>query len=412
MSGHIQNKMSEETAVEATDPVDSLPEEQMDFSTALDAAFAQLENPDPEPKPEPEEAPEAAVEETNEEEAAEETTEVAEEKEEPTEELESFDPTDDLDAEVGDDWTPKAASRFKQLKAELKASTEELETLRQQMAENESKVKELSGEVESNDLESLQKKLAEYEKEKMFTDLEETEAYKAAVANPLDKLIDATREIAEKYEVSPDDLVDALAIQNTKEQDEKISDLLVDATDRDRARVYRVIEDIAPILEKRASMMENASEALNEANLAKEKEVEVQAAERAKERQNAARNVVSRVQKKLPFLSGIEGLDMKAIQEKAAEVDPTVIHPVDYTYNAVSAQILPSIIREYVGMRKENEVLTDRLAEYEGAEPNMSGSTPNTTASPDDRSFADRVEAAFATATSGQQTELLTTLDI
>ncbi len=93
---------------------------------------------------------------------------------------------------------------------------------------------------------------------------------------------------------------------------------------------------------------------------------------------------------------------MKAVQDKAAEVDPTVIHPVDYTYNAVSAQIPPSIIREYVGMRKENEVLTDRLAEYEGAEPNMSGSTPNTEVAPDDRSFADRVEAAFATATSGQ----------
>jgi hypothetical protein len=393
--------MSEETAVEATDPVDSLPEEQMDFSTALDAAFAQLENPDPEPEPEPEpEAePESEVEETPEveEEATEDTKE---ESEEPTEELESFDPTDDLDAEVGDDWTPKAAARFKQLKAELKASNEELETLRQEAAEKESKVKELSGEVESNDIEALQKKLAEYEREKMFTDLEETEAYKNAVANPLDKLIDTTREIADKYEVSPDDLVDALAIQDASAQDEKISELLADATDRDRARVYRVIEDIAPILEKRASMMENASEALNEANLAKEKEIEVQAAERAKERQNAARNVVSRVQKKLPFLSGIEGLDMKAIQEKAAEVDPSVIHPVDYTYNSVSAQILPAIIKEYVGMRKENEVLTDRLAEYEGAEPNMSGSSPNTQAADDDRSFADRVEAAFATATS------------
>jgi hypothetical protein len=393
--------MSEETAVEATDPVDSLPEEQMDFSTALDAAFAQLENPDPEPEPEPEpEAePESEVEETPEveEEATEDTKE---ESEEPTEELESFDPTDDLDAEVGDDWTPKAAARFKQLKAELKASNEELETLRQEAAEKESKVKELSGEVESNDIEALQKKLAEYEREKMFTDLEETEAYKNAVADPLDKLIDTTREIADKYEVSPDDLVDALAIQDASAQDEKISELLADATDRDRARVYRVIEDIAPILEKRASMMENASEALNEANLAKEKEIEVQAAERAKERQNAARNVVSRVQKKLPFLSGIEGLDMKAIQEKAAEVDPSVIHPVDYTYNSVSAQILPAIIKEYVGMRKENEVLTDRLAEYEGAEPNMSGSSPNTQAADDDRSFADRVEAAFASATS------------
>jgi len=396
--------MSEDTAaVEATDPVDSLPEEaQMDFSSALDAAFAQLENPDAPPEPEPESKPEEAAEEapdqSNEEEAAEESKETTSEKEEPKEELESFDPTDDLDAEVGDDWTPKAASRFKQLKAELKASTDELDALRQQVSENESKVKELSGEVESNDIEALQKKLAEYENEKMFTDLEATEAYKIAVEQPLDKLVETTREIAEKYSISPDTLVDALAIQDTTDQDEKLSDLLVDATDRDRARIYRVIEDIAPILEKRTSMMENASEALNEAKAAQEKQIEVQASERAKERQNAARNVVSRVQKKLPFLSGIEGLDMKAVQEKAAEVDPTVIHPVDYTYNAVSAQILPSIIKEYVGMRKENEVLTDRLAEYEGAEPNMSGSSPNSTPADDKRSFEERVEAAFASA--------------
>lgn len=395
--------MSEETAVEATDPVDSLPEEQMDFSTALDAAFAQLDNPDPEPEPEPETDTEPESEETPEveESSEEETTEEVEETSEATDENESFDPTDDLDAEVGDDWTPKAASRFKQLKAELKASTEELETLRQKMAENESKVKELSGEVGSTDIESLQKKLAEYEQEKMFTDLEATEAYKVAVTDPLDNLIDTTRQIAEKYGVDADDLVDALAIQEATEQDEKISDLLIEATDRDKARIYRVIEDVVPILEKRAAMMENSSEALNEAKAAKEREVEVQAAERAKERQNAARNVVSRVQKKLPFLSGIDGLDMGAIEKKAAEVDPSVIHPVDYTYNAVSAQLLPSIIKEYVGMRKENEVLTDRLAEYEGAEPSMSGSTPNSTPADDKRSFEERIEAAFATAATG-----------
>jgi len=92
--------MSEDTAaVEATDPVDSLPEEaQMDFSSALDAAFAQLENPDAPPEPEPESKPEEAAEEapdqSNEEEAAEESKETTSEKEEPKEELESFDPTD------------------------------------------------------------------------------------------------------------------------------------------------------------------------------------------------------------------------------------------------------------------------------------------------------------------------------
>ena len=372
----------------------------MDFSSALDAAFAKLENPEPEPEPEVETEPQAESEEATEAEAEEPSGEKdAEKSDETTEEKadsESFDPTDDLESEVGDDWTPKAASRFKKLKAELKASTDELDALRQQASETDSKVKELTGAAEANDIEALQKKLAKYESDKMFTNLEDTEVYKLSVTEPLDKLIDTTREIAEKYDISPDDLVDALAIKDSTEQDETLGELLSDATDRDRAKVYRVIEDISPILDKRSSMMENAEEALNEANSAQEKKGEVQAAERAKERQNAARNVVARVQKKLPFLSGIEGLDMKSIQSKAAEVDPSVIHPVDYTYNSVSAQILPSIIREYVGMRKENDVLTDRLAEYEGAEPSMSGSTPSSTTVDTKQSFEDRIEAAFA----------------
>ena len=393
--------MSEETAV--ADPVDALPEQgEMDFNSALDAAFANLDVPqDPEPKEEIKEEPKEEPKEETKEEPKEEPKEESkeepkEEEEKPKEDLESFDPTDALDEEIGDDWTPKAASRFKQLKAELKESTEELETLRQKTAENESKLKELSGEVETNDVESLQKKLAEYEREKMFTDLEETDAYKEAIQNPIDKLLENTREIAEKYSVTPDDLVEAISLKDQEKQDERLSELLVDASDRDKARVYRVIEDLGPILEKRVSMMENASEALSEAKLAAEKQEEVTSAERARERTNAARNVVARVKKKLPFLSGIDGLDMDSIQTKAAEVDPSVIHPVDYTYNSVSAQILPSVIKEYVSMRKENEVLTDRLAEFEGAEPTMSGSAPSTTVADADASFADRVEAAFA----------------
>jgi hypothetical protein len=397
--------MSEETAVEqqVADPVDSLPDQQMDFSSALDAAFAALNEPqsetEPEQEPEPEPEPQAESEpepEKQEESDAEPKAE-EESKEEAQEDLGEFDPTDALDAEVGDDWTPKAAARFKQLKAELKASTDELEALRQQMAENESKVKELSGELQANDIEEMQKKLAEYEREKMFTNLEETEAYKTAVTEPLDRLIDSTREIADKYQISADALIDALALQDQTEQDETLAELMEDTSDRDKARIYRIIEDLGPILEKRVNMMENAEQALSEANLAKERQIEYEAAERAKDRQNAAKNVVARVQQKLPFLSGFEGLDMAAIQEKAAAVDPSVIHPVDYTYNSVSAQILPVLVREYANMRKENETLTDRLAQYEDAEPSMSGSSPNDTPINDDSSFADRIEAAFAT---------------
>jgi len=397
--------MSEEAvSQEVTDPVESLPnDQQMDFSSALDAAFSALSNPEsaPEPEPqsesesepEPEPEPEPEVESV---EQVKEEPEVEQDKKEDLKDLESFDPTDELDSDIGDDWTPKAAARFKKLKAELKASTDSLEEMRQQATQNESKVKELSGELNSSDVEEMQQKLEEYEKQKMFSDLENTEAYKTAVAEPLDSLINTTREIAEKYEIDPEDLVEALAIQNSGEQDEKITELMENTTDRDRARIYRVIEDIGPILDKRVNLLENAEEALNEANLAAERNVEIKAAEKAKERQNAAKNVVARVQQKLPFLNGLEGIDMSEIQAKAAELDPTIIHPVDYTYNSVSAQILPAIVKEYASMRRENEQLTDRLAEYEEAEPSMSGSTPNKSHVSDDLSFADRIEAAFS----------------
>ena len=403
--------MSEETATaepevevaKSDNAIESLPEEQMDFSSALDAAFSKLEAPqDPEPQEETQEEtqeePQEETKEKNEKVTEEKTEEDAGEEPESKEDLESFDPTDALEEEIGDDWTPKAASRFKQLKEELKSSNDELEALRQQVAEADSKLKEFSGDTSNESIEALQEKLADFESQKMMTDLESTQAYKDAVTDPLDKLIDETKEIADKYQVSADDLVDALAEKDQQRQDELISEILSEATDRDRARVYRILEDLDPILKRREDMFNNASEALNEAKLAEERKIELAAAEKLNDRKLAAKNVVSRVQKKLPFLSSIDGLDMKAIQEKAAEVDPSVIHPVDYTYNSVSAQILPSVIREYMSMRKENEVLTDRLAEYEGAEPTMSGSAPSSGSVSDDMTFEERVESAFANA--------------
>lgn len=389
--------MSEEQAV--ADPTDSLPEEQseMNFTAALDAAFENLNKVD---TPEPDDTAETEVEET-------ETVTTDEPVEEQAEvdgndsDDDSFDPTSDLDDDIGDDWTPKAASRFKALKAELKESTTELDQLRQQVSEQESKIKELSGMSEYPDYEDMKSKVEAYEKEKMFSDLEDTEAYKSAVTEPLDNLMEQTKQLADKYDIDPEVLIDAFAQEDQTIQDETLAEILSEATDRDKAKIYRIIEDINPILERRSQLLENASEALNEANLAAEKRQEQEAAERLQDRTNAARNVAERVKKKLPFLSGIEGLDMDSIQQKAAEVDPSVLHPVDATYNSISAQLLPTIVKEYIGLQKEVDALTDRLSEYEEAEPTMSGTSPTSKQvagqAKKDTSFADSIEAAFAT---------------
>ena len=367
-----------EPVAEETPAVESLPDtgEGMSFESSLEAALANLDAA-PNEEAAPEETPEIPQEVAEEPTTAEPET-AAEEPtaEEPAETVESDEPAEPIEAlseDIGDDWTPKAASRFKQLKTELKSSKSELDMLRQQQQEYESKIKELTGLTENRDIDALQEKLTEYENQRMLDSLETTDAYGQAITEPLAALMEQADQIADKYEIDPDTLVDVMALEDKDQQDEQLAELLPNASDRDKARLYRIMEDIDPIVDRRQAMFENADQALAEAKLLSEQKEAQAAAEKAQLRANVTRNVVERVQQKLPFLSGIEGLDMAAVQQQAADADPSVIHPVDHAYNAVSAQLLPNIVKEYVAMRKENEALMDRLADYEGAEPTVSG---------------------------------------
>ena len=361
-----------EPVAEETPAVESLPDtgEDVSFESSLEAALANLDAA-PNEEAAPEETPEIPQEVA--EEPAAEPEPAAEEPAEPTESDEPAEPIEALSEDIGDDWTPKAASRFKQLKTELKSSKSELDMLRQQQQEYESKIKELTGLTENRDIDALQEKLMEYENQQMLDSLETTDAYRQAITEPLAALMEQADQIADKYEIDPDTLVDVMALDDKGQQDEQLAELLPNASDRDKARLYRIMEDIDPIVDRRQAMFENADQALAEAKVLSEQREAQAAAERAQLRANVTRNVVERVQQKLPFLSGIEGLDMAAVQKQAADADPSVIHPVDHAYNAVSAQLLPNIVKEYVSMRKENEALMDRLADYEGAEPTVSG---------------------------------------
>ena len=395
-------------AVEAPTNVDALPDatEPSSFEASLEAAFASLDQPAAEPAAEPEPAEEPAAEPAAEPEPepAAEPEPVAEESvEQDTGDQESEDPldslTEDLTEDIGDDWTPKAANRFKELKTELKTNRSELEQLRQQSKEYESKIQELTGLVENKDVEQLQSKLAEYEQQQALSNLEQTQAYQEAVSEPLAALVEQADQIADKYEVDPDALVDIISLDDPQEQEEQLAELLPNASDRDKARIFRIMEEVDPIIQRRVQLYQNADAALAEAKQLEEQQQAAKAAEQAQLRQNVTKNVVERVQEKLPFLKGIEGLDMQAIQQKAAETDPSVLHPVDHAYNAVSAQVFPTVVRQYLEMRKEVETLTDRLAEYEDAEPAMSGQTKASSVTgsglSDDMTFEQRVNAAL-----------------
>jgi hypothetical protein len=371
--------------VSETPAVEQIPDafEANSFEAALNAAFSNLDTSSKEPEPVKEES----VEPEPEQESVASAAEVESEQ----------DPLEQLTEEV--DWTPKAANRFKQLKEELKGSRSELDQLRQLSKEQESKLQELVAIAENKDIEQLQSRIAEYEQEKMFTNLEQTTAYQEAVSKPLATLMEQADQIADKYDIDSNSLIDVLALDDADAQDEKLSELLPNASDRDKARIYRIIEEINPILERRKTLFDNVEEAAKEAALLEETRQKHDLVERARLRDNVTRNVMERITEKLPFVKTLEGLDLNAIQNKASSVDPTVIHPVDFAYNAVSAQLLPTIVREYVGLRKEIESLTDKLAEYETAEPKLSGGSPNAPkrsgSSGSEGGFVDAINRAF-----------------
>lgn len=387
MDAPVEAAVEATEAVEAPTNVDALPDaaEPASFEASLEAAFANLDQAPAEPEPVAEEPPAAEPE--------------PEPVVEDTEIQESGDPIEDLSEDIGDDWTPKAANRFKELKTELKTNRSELEQLRQQSKEYESKIQELTGLAESKDVEQMQEKLAQYEQQQALSNLEQTQAYQTAVSDPLAALVEQADQIADKYEVDPDALVDVISLDDPQEQEEQLAELLPNASDRDKARIFRIMEEVDPIIQRREQLYQNADEALAEAKQLEEQQLAASAAEQAQLRHNVTRNVVERVQQKLPFLKGIEGLDMSAIQQKASETDPTVLHPVDHAYNAVSAQVFPTVVRQYLEMRKEVETLTDRLAEYEDAEPAMSGQTKASSVTgsglTDSMSFEQRVNAAL-----------------
>ncbi len=382
MDAPVEAAVEAPEAVEAPTNIDALPDatEPASFEASLEAAFADMAQATAEPEPPtPDPEPESV-------------------EPEPVAEVQDTDPIESLTDNIGDEWTPKAANRFKELKTELKTNRSELDMLRQQSTEYQSKIQELTGLVENKDVEQLQERLAQYEQQQALTNLEQTPAYQQAVSQPLEALVEQADQIADKYEVDSDALIDVLSLDDPQQQEEQLSELLPSASDRDKAKIYRIMEDIDPILQRREHLYSNADAALAEAQQLQEQQQAASAAENAQLRQNITRNVVERVQQKLPFLSGIDGLDMSSIQQKASETDPSVMHPVDHAYNAVSAQVFPTVVRQYLEMRKEVESLTDRLAEYTDAEPAMSGQTkaPMTRAGvSDNASFEERVNAAL-----------------
>lgn len=311
---------------------------------------------------------------------------------------EPSDPLASLDDVEPKDWTPQAARRFKELKAELKTFKTRSEELEALAAQKETRLQELEALANNPEYQQLQDRIAEYERKMLVTNLEQSHAYQTLVEQPLAQLVSEADAIAEKYSVEANSLFDAIALDDEAAQEEQLGELLANASDRDKFRIYKIIEEIKPILDQRRMLQENAQAALQEAEELDRTRSQAELASRAQQRQEAATAVADKLKAKIPFLTGVEGVDLSAIASSAASVDPASLDPVTGTYQAMAAQLLPKMAKQYLELQKEIDSLTERLAAYDKATPKASGGSPSAagpSSASDGKSFLDAVTSAF-----------------
>lgn len=307
--------------------------------------------------------------------------------------------TDDLGFETeAKDWTPQAARRFKELKAELKTYKTRAEELEQDTAQKASRLQELEALADNPEYSNLQERVAQYEQQMLVSKLEQSQAYQSLVEQPLLNLVTEADAIAEKYQVDSNGLLDIIAMDDEAAQEEQLAELLAAASDRDKFRIYKIIEEIQPILEQRRVLQENAQEALQEAEALDQARSRADLAQRVQQRQEAANSVADKLRSKVAFLSGVDGVDLDQLAKEAAQIDPATLDHVHSTYQAIAAKLLPKMVGQYMSLQKEIDSLTSRLADYDRAAPKAGGGSLNigqAQASSDNKSFVDAVAAAF-----------------
>jgi hypothetical protein len=309
------------------------------------------------------------------------------------------DPLSDLNSiEEPKNWTPEAARRFKELKSELKTYRSRAEELEQTVSQKEHRLQELQALADDTSNQELQQRISEYESQMLVSKLEDSHAYRTLVDQPLADLVSEADSISQKYSLDPNALVDAISESDEAAQEELLTELLVNVSDRDKFRVYKIIEEVHPILERRDVLRQNAQAALREAEELDNQRQQQTLAQRAQQRQEAASVVADKLKSKLTFLSNVDGVDLSAIAKEAAELEPSTLDPVTGTYQAMAAKLLPKVAIQYMSLQKEIDTLTERLAEYDRAAPRAGGGSLNTSGTPttaDGKSFLDAVTAAF-----------------
>lgn len=279
---------------------------------------------------------------------------------------------DELPEQIDSD--PKAQARWGELRKRLKEAEQQLQAYSETpvASQNEQALQAL--EAKAAEQERL---IQEYEASLRVSRIESTQEYQAIVEQPLSAVIDAVEQLAAKYNVDQDRLVEAIGAP-VDQQDALFDDLVENFSQRDRMRLFGLADSAQEIFAAEQRIRQEAAQSVVELD-AREAAARQQAeAQRALEFRQANQKMIGIAAEKLkPF-----GIDMSAVQPAIESTRLDTAGMTDQAYAAVAMAVLPQMMERFAAQQQELAKAKQALAGYLQAAPVTSAASQDQQALP------------------------------
>jgi len=338
-----------------------------------------LDDPDevkPEPEAvEPEPEPEDVIDDPDEDEAEEvdETEEVVEDEvEEP--EGDSDKPGGEFDAETLKIWeemqnSPHGGAAFQKVRAQLKETRQELESLREGAAELP-EVVELKAKAER--LSHVETELEQAKNQLALHDFRTTPDYQKAVVAPYTAIAADAKTISETHSIPEGSIMAAVSIDDRARQDSAISEIVNEfgLSRRDEMTLYEMANGVGSIKAREAEMSKDAQSRLQEHS---EQEAQRQAymkeQERASYRSNL-RNVFKEYETAIPAFIGEDGEVKPEYTEAMKSVEDLDFKDTELqALSAYALSVSPVLAKENQELASEVSKLNALLSRHRSVSP-------------------------------------------
>jgi hypothetical protein len=316
----------------------------------------------------------------------------------PTDEIDKEEPESKIETSKDNPYKEGSPQhrRFEEFRKENSELKRTLDTETQTRAQTEARLKEFEAKAARAD--ELESKIKEYESKIAVTNITESEAYREAVAKPLQEILQKSDALAERIGVDPDELASVLEISDDKVRRAKFKELTsgLDVDPDDHYEMRELAAKVQPLKAKRQEILDNADSSLAELEAARTKQQQAELLKAAEARKATVDQVAERLTSKIPFLKSIEGVNIEELTAKVRDTDPSAVPQHLHSYNAIAGELLPKILKQFAKAQRTVEELSDDIATYRRQSPRLTPDTGGASdSSDDDEGLLERYKKQF-----------------